>query len=184
MDLSRYLILLFFISLELFAVEKSRVFILHSYSQEYGWTKRQNKGFVETLDASARQFNYYTEYLDSKRVEQSDTYQEQFLHYLQNKYKESTPDVIYVTDDNALIFINKYRKELFNRDIPIFYSGVNNIEGAKKLPKEIYRGVYEIQGINQNIKLIEQFSPQTRDIYIIGDDSLTYHAIETNLRKE
>lgn len=161
--------------------QKKRIFILHSYSQEYGWTKSQHDSFVhslQTLYPSALDIS--VEYLDTKRLKFSDDYQSFFLTYLQKKYAGYSPDAIYVTDDNALNFF-VHQPKLFSTS-PIFFSGINNLSLEITLDKNRYSGVYEVKEIVPNIELIRQFSPQTREIWIVGDDSTTYESIESDIR--
>lgn len=162
------------------AVEKIKIFTLHSYSQEYPWTKSQHKAFVETLSSNKNQYEFYTEYLDTKRISFTQEYQNEFISHLNKKYAKENVDLIYVTDDNALKFIHQNYHLLFTKSTkpPVFFSGVNNLNMHTLLPQETFRGVYEVKEIKENIELIKQFSPQTRDIYFIGDDSQTYKSIK------
>ncbi len=162
---------------------KKRIFILHSYSQEYGWTKSQNDGFVSKLkEESLVPLEISTEYLDTKRLEFSPDYQTFFLNYLETKYKDYSFDTVYVTDDNGLQFILNHKSALYEK-IPIFFSGINDKSLVHTLDPLKYAGVYETKEIIPNIELIRQFSPQTRDIWIVGDDSTTYKAIVADIRQ-
>jgi len=181
---------LFFLFLVCFVVivhadipRKKQVLILHSYSQEYSWTKLQHKGFVESLNKSFPfPVDVSVEYLDTKRLKLSDAYQEFFLRYLQEKYQGYIPDAIYVTDDNALKFWLNHQNKLFSLT-PIFFSGVNNLSLASSLDSVRYIGVYETKDIKPNVELIRQFSPQSHDIWIVGDASTTYKSIEEDIKK-
>ncbi|EDZ62588.1 putative diguanylate cyclase/phosphodiesterase [Sulfurimonas gotlandica GD1] len=184
MDSFKKLLLVISFTLSLYASDKTSVFILHSYSQEYAWTKKQHNSFVETLNNSTEKFEFSSEYLDTKRLKFTDEYQEYFLEYLKMKYAEINPDLIYVTDDNALNFIFSNYKKIFHKQIPIFFSGVNNLDMQKILPKDVFVGIYELKDIEPNIALIKQFSPQTRDIYFIGDNSNTYASIKKELESK
>ena len=64
------------------------VLILHSYHQEYLWTKKENDGFVKTLQArfAGKELAFSSEYLDTKRIPFTDEYQDFFKQYLQQKY--------------------------------------------------------------------------------------------------
>jgi len=165
----------------LFAAEKKSIFILHSYSQEYGWTKLQHENFIQNLQASSRYpLDISVEYLDTKRLQFSPEYEIFFRSYLEKKFHNLVPDAIYVTDDNALNFF-VHQPKLFSTS-PIFFSGINNLSLENTLDKNRYRGVYEVKEIVPNIDLIRQFSPQTREIWIVGDDSTTYESIESDIR--
>ena len=177
---------LLLLSVSIYASQKTNVLIIHSYSQEYDWTKNQHNSFVSTLNQSYENFYFNTEYLDSKRLEMTPQYEYEFIKYLKLKYADWNPDLIYVTDDNALKLVFENHKDLFKnkKQIPVFFSGVNNLDMDKILPKDFFAGVYELKEIKPNIELIKQFSPQTRDISFIGDDSNTYHSIKKELESQ
>jgi len=77
------------------------VVIIHSYHQDYPWTSQQYEGFTSALSRALPGYdiNFSAEYLDTKRVKPSSKYLQTFLHYLHAKYRNVTPDLIYVTDD-------------------------------------------------------------------------------------
>ena len=159
-------IVMFFI-LPLYASDKVTLFVLHSYSQEYGWTKKQHDGFVSTLSRSDKTFDFYIGYLDTKRLALTPQCTNNLIKHFKKKYANTSFNAIYVTDDNALNFIYENYAKLFQgrSPIPVFFSGVNNLNIEKDLPKNLFAGVYEIKDIEKNIELIKQFSPtNTRDI--------------------
>lgn len=179
--------LLFCLTYSLYGSQKVKVFALHSYSQEYEWTKNQHSSFVSTLKGSDNEFEIYSEYLDTKRVDLTPEYQIAFIEYLKAKYADAAPDLIYVSDDNALNFIYEHYDKLFKNDkskIPVFFSGINDFGMHEKLPSDIYAGVYELKEIKPNIELIKQFSPQTREVYIVGDNSNTYEFIKREIQTQ
>lgn len=166
------------------AEPKKRIFILHSYSQEYSWTKLQHLSFVSKFeDPSAIPVDVSAEYLDTKRVDFNGHYETFFLEYLQHKYKDYKPDIIYVSDDNALTFFLHHHSALFPK-VPVVFSGVNDMSLNGTLNSEHYTGVYETKEILPNIELIHQFSPQTREIWIVGDASTTYKSIESDIKQK
>lgn len=179
--------LLFFFIYPLYGSQKAKIFVLHSYSQEYEWTKNQHSSFVSTLKKSTQEFEIYSEYLDTKRVNFTPEYQNKFIEYLKTKYADATPDLIYVSDDNALKFVSEHYDKLFQNStnkIPVFFSGINDLDMHEKLQSDIFAGVYELKEIKPNIELIKQFSPQTRDVYIVGDNSNTYELIKKEIQTQ
>src|SRR5674476_150305 len=87
------------------AADAVPIFVLHSYSQEYPWTKGQQQGFVETLNSDlSRTYTVETEYLDTKRNSYSPAYADMMAMYLREKYRNYHPAAVYVTDDDALVF--------------------------------------------------------------------------------
>lgn len=90
--------------------------MLHSYSEEYPWTKGQHSSFISNLNKINVHFEFYTEYLDSKRLELTTEYKNNFIQYLKLKYANKNPDLIYVTDDNALKLIAENHNKIFLKE--------------------------------------------------------------------
>ena len=99
-------IAILYFSAPILAADKPlHVFILHSYNQHYPWTQSQHEGFVSAIsNDTTDQVILSTEHLDTKRLRYDAVYKEAFKDYLQSKYANYKPDLIYVSDDNALDF--------------------------------------------------------------------------------
>lgn len=161
-----------------------QIFILHSYSQEYPWTKSQHNAFTQTLRANSIDTSLIsTEYLDTKRKKFDNTYASRFYSYLQDKYADYKPDIIYVTDDNALIFALDHFKNIF-KNTPIIFSGVNNYTILEQLDSSRVTGVFEKKEVSPNLKFLKQINPSLKNILLIGDASNTYWAIEKEIQEE
>jgi PAS domain S-box-containing protein len=183
---SLMLILGIWLSVTARAAEDIQVFVLHSYSQEYPWTKRQHEGFMQELQSDARiDFQTSVEYLDTKRVAYSPAYARQIADSLALKYHGYQPKFIYVSDDNALRFALNHLGSIFP-DVPIFFSGINNYDIRNSLNPDQATGVFERKEIAPNLKLISQLAPLTREVILVGDESETAsmikHEIETALQ--
>lgn len=89
------------------AGKRLEIVVLHSYHPSYPWTARQDEGFTRALSAAFPDdnVNFSMEYLDTKRVRPTAAYLETFLAYLQARYAGNRPDLVYVTDDNAMNFM-------------------------------------------------------------------------------
>ncbi len=176
------LFLLFFSPLTSASASELQVFILHSYHQEYPWTNAENHGYVSTLasENSHYDISFSTEYLDTKRKEFNDSYQRFFFRYLQEKYKDYQPDIIFSTDDNALTFLREYKSELFP-DVPVVFCGVNDRTVEAVLARQHFTGVLERKDIVTNISLVKKIKPDLEKIYIVGDGSPTYKAIQEDI---
>ncbi|MBF0251881.1 MAG: hypothetical protein HQL35_14765 [Alphaproteobacteria bacterium] len=100
-----------------------QVFVLHSYSQEYPWTRGQHQGFLDALQAdTAHSFDFKVEYLDTKRAGYAPEYAAMMAAHLKQKYANYRPAAIYVTDDNALSFALEHVDALFP-GAPVFFPG-------------------------------------------------------------
>jgi hypothetical protein len=153
-------------------------FVLHSYHQEYPWTKLENNGIVETLRSMSPEsdISFSTEYLDTKRVRFSLDYQEFFINYLQTKYSGFQPDIIFLTDDNALKFITDNKSRIFPA-VPVVFCGVNDTNLINKFPSTDTYGVFEVKDIKANLQLIKKLFPGIEKVTFVGDNSETYQAI-------
>lgn len=166
------------------ASEPVSVFVLHSYSQEYPWTRGQHEGFMAALRADPkRRYDVRAEYLDSKRLSYTPAYAESFAAHLAEKYAGYRPAAIYVTDDNAMSFVLDHGEQLFP-GVPIFFSGVNNYGIKVRISPTQVTGVFEKKEIVPNLALMQRIAPDIRDITILGDASETYRAIEKEIRTE
>ncbi len=166
------------------AAGAAHILVVHSYSQEYQWTKAQHEGFVETLEADSRfQGVVDSEYLDTKRRAFQPVYAEGFAEHLRFKYADYVPTAIYTTDDNALRFALQYLSEIFP-GVPIFFSGVNDYGALERIADRPVSGVFEKKEIAPNLKLLAEMGLSSREFLIIGDGSPTYRAIEREIRSE
>lgn len=162
--------------------EDLQIFVLHSYHQEYPWTKSQNEGFVNEITSAfnGRNLNFADEYLDTKRVHYSESYQSFFADYLRQKYHGYTPDLIFSTDDNGLRFLLAHKQEIFP-DTPVVFCGVNSLELDGQLDREAYTGVYEVKDIEKNIDLVRKLLPEQETVLVVGDNSETDEAIRRDI---
>ncbi|MET0029592.1 MAG: EAL domain-containing protein [Candidatus Thiodiazotropha sp.] len=172
------------VAIPLRAAPQTPLLVIHSYSQEYPWTKGQHQGFVQALKTGySGNLTIETEYLDTKRISPTPEYLQQFTRYLQGKYADYTPVAIYVTDDNAFNYARGPLRTLFP-DTPIFFSGVNDLTILNQLLGQPITGVIENKEIAPNLELLRQMNHHTGNLLVIGDDSNTYRAIEREIQQE
>ena len=157
-----------------YAHSPSQALILHSYSQEYLWTKNQHQAFITEINSAIPHgLNISTEYLDTKRKAFDSNYILSFYNYLSVKYDNYAPDIIYVTDDNALTFAREHFQILFP-NVPVVFSGVNNLSVKDSLDSTRFTGVFEKKDISRNLELLDSIDTYAKDILVVGDDSNTY----------
>ena len=160
------------------------VFMLHSYSQEYVWTRSQHQGVMQTLWAdSGLNIEVSTEYLDTKRRSYDPTYAADLARHLQVKYKGYKPAAIYVSDDDALLFARDYLKEIFP-GTPVFFSGINNYDVWKTLDASRFTGMFELKEVTPNLHWLLGMDPAANDLIFIGDGSGTYKTIESQAHEQ
>ncbi|MCX6277294.1 MAG: response regulator [Bacteroidetes bacterium] len=168
----------------LHAAPFTRIFVLHSYSQEYPWTQSQHSGFIQTItnDPSVNA-TFSVEYLDTKRHVYNEAYASEMDRHLKIKYAGYKPTAIYVTDDNALLYARDHLSHIFP-GTPVFFCGVNNYDIQNSLDSSIFTGIFELKDVTPNLKWLLSMDKNANDLVFIGDGSNTYQAIERDARKE
>lgn len=165
------------------AVPATQILVVHSYSQHYPWTNRQDNGFMEVLAGDARlKASVTTEYLDTKRRAYDGTYAKEMARFFGMKYAGYQPAAIYVTDDDALLFALDHLSGIFP-GTPVFFSGVNDYGALKTLDPSLATGVFELKEVVPNIDWLRAFDKNANDLVFLGDGSSTYLAIEREARK-
>ncbi len=150
--------------------DMKRVLIMNSYHERMTWTKDQVEGITETLLNSGYNINFSTEYMDWKNYATDENLQ--YLYdYCKYKYQKKEIDLILTTDDAALDFVLKNRKELFSNAAVVF-CGVNE-EGAKKITKGYDRvaGVIEQIDPTDTIGLALRLNPDVDRLYLLYDNT-------------
>ena len=158
------------------------ILVLHSYSPSYEWTKNIEDGIQNTTENSDKPIRLSIEYMDSKRIK-GDDYRTQFSIYLDAKYARDYFDAVVVSDDIGLNFLIQNADRLFP-NIPIVAVGINNLNidlGSLKDRTMVY---YEKDHIAKNLKLVQSLFPQTKTVYLLGDNSLTSQLIRSRFLNE
>ena len=178
------ILLSFLAALSADATPRKDVFVLHSYGQEYPWTKRQHEGFLNGLARDpATGYVVSAETLDTKRVRYDRAYAQLMADHLAAKYRGYSPGVVYVTDDNALVFALDHLSRIFP-SAPVIFSGVNDFAIKSRLDPARVTGVFERKEIGPNLDLVRVIAPDASDVVVVGDASETYRSIEQDVRSE
>lgn len=150
---------------------EKNVLIINSYHSGYDWTDGLCQGLLNTLNDDDNIVKY-VEYMDWKR-DATDGNLNNFYNYCKYKYSGKKIDLIITSDDAALKFAIKHRMDLFS-NAPIVFGGID-VNSASTILKDVSNvtGVYE--GINPEgtIKEALQIIPETKDVYIVHDNTET-----------
>lgn len=152
------------------------ILIVNSYGDDMDWVRVHNKALRREMGESA---TFHTFYMDTKRLPKS-------LHKLQADkamalYEETRPDIVVLTDDNALKHLGK---SIASRGTPVVYLGVN--ENPRRyfdvdLP---ITGVLERPLFKRSIVFIKDlFRGKLHKCLIMFDDSTTSRATCSNVFK-
>jgi diguanylate cyclase (GGDEF)-like protein/PAS domain S-box-containing protein len=147
------------------------VLIINSYSTGYYWTDGECEGIFSILN-SEDNITKYVEFMDWKRYTSEDNLNKLYEYY-KYKYSDKKIDLIITTDDAALNFAIKYRRELFS-DAPLVFGGVQK-ESADTILKGTSNvaGIYESIDPEGTIKAALEMKSKLKNIYTIHENTET-----------
>jgi len=164
-------------------LNNKKLLILHSYSMDFVWTQNLHYGIIDELHKFDR-LDYRIEYMDTKNY-YSQAHLDDLYQLYKDKYRSDQFDLIISTDNNALLFLEKYRDELFG-EIPVIAAGINNIDLISALPAHFYV-IEEKPDYAKTINLAIEQNEQADTLYFILDNTLTSvhvrHELEAVLRE-
>ena len=158
--------------------KEKNILIINSYHQHLSWTDSLNLGIITALNQSGIEYELFVEDLDSKRWN-ANIYFSEYYKYLKAKYTNQPIDIVFVTDNDALHFIERYGDDLFP-NTPVIFCGINNQYSFKRG----YTGVIEEVDLIANLALIEFLHPDLDSLYVVLDRTTTGEAIREKVEKE
>ena len=148
------------------------VLCISSYDPRYLITQKQFEGLNSEFEKAG--IMYEIMYMDMLNYDTEENY-ELFCQSVRHKVsmRKKGYQVVVVSDDAALKFIQQYKDQLF-KETPVFFFGVNNIERAKEAEKDPWMtGFPEHIFVEETIELMVEQNPKLEKIYCLHDDSLT-----------
>lgn len=167
--------LIFFCIALAYANKSNKILIINSYHNTLSWTDSLNRGFIDILKKNKIQHEIFIENLDLKR-NTATNYIAEFTSYLKAKYGSTDINLIVVTDNDALNFVETIQTD-FLRQVPVIFCGINN---RYTFPKN-YTGVIEEVDIPKNLDLIAKLHPNTKKLYCIVDQTTTGKILEKSI---
>ncbi len=147
------------------------VLYVNSYHPGYDWSDQIFSGMKTVFSAeSGKNIDLHVEYLDGKRNfrELKSTLGEKIIDLWHDKYDGTSIDLILTSDQDAYDLMRRARPALFP-GVPLIFSGVEN-------PGELdpqTTGIMSGTDFNGNIDLILEILPDTENIWVITDISVT-----------
>ncbi len=155
------------------------VLILHSYHYEFSWTRSIQAGIERALAESGMKVNMQTEFMDARRIEAKE-YSEILADLYAEKFKNRHFAAIVVSDNNALDFVVKYRERLFS-GVPVVFCGINDYHDSMLKGASGFTGIAETVDFNGTLTAALSLHQHVKNIYIFGDNSVSYYAIRREL---
>lgn len=152
--------------------------VLHimSYHEGWEWTETQFQGFKDAL--SECDVEYTVMAMDCKN-HADDEYRYAKAAEIQAYIDENTPNLVYVSDDEALQYVVSNN---VNSDIPFVFSCVNKDLAEYGLDDaENVTGVLEVEHFAASFNLLQEIVPDVEDVIIIYDRAEMWNDVKQRM---
>ncbi len=153
------------------------VLVLHSYSEDFIWTRDLQESIRESFESIQDPFTMRIEYMDSKNA-YTDAIKERLFDLYRTKYAPGDFDIVIATDNIAYNFLVEYKETLFG-DIPVVATGINNTHLIEM--KDRFYVIEEKPDYEATIDLAIRQNPEADDFYIILDETTTSQLVKAEL---
>ena len=162
---------------------RDSVLVLHSYSQDFVWTRSQQEGIDAVLGAYASAYEVRIEYLDA--VHHPELLKGRLvLDLFRAKLADQRFRLVLTSDNAAFDFARAHRAALFP-GVPIVFMGLNGYEDSMLRGEKGITGVAEDPDLSGTLQVLLQLVPQTKRIVFPGMvNDLTYRAIRGTVAKD
>ena len=182
-----YKFLLFFLLLTttLFAntQDKRHILVLHSYNASMSWERNIDKAIDKVLSPRKNNYVLHREYMDTKRI-----FSKQYLQNLKKlyalKYHNIHFDIILASDNNAFDFLRLNRNELFGKNVPVVFCGVNDFKKSDLNAVKHFTGAAELFDAKKTVEVAKKLMPKLKNLYIINDYLITGRAWEKTIKEQ
>ena len=165
-----------------FAVDKQKktVLYLNSYHNGYQWSDELLEGVRNVLNKSRYKVDLQIEYMDAKKYN-PELISNNLRALYKEKFKNEKFDVVILSDNDALTFINRNRNDLF-KNVPVVFCGVNDLHDSEVAAGNI-TGVVEVYDFIATINVAKKLHPKKNRLVIVLDNSSTGYAIRRQAEK-
>ena len=180
----RYMFFLLFVVTSIFANSiKKHILVLHSYNASMSWEKNIDKAIDDILQPNKNGYILHREYMDTKRI-----FSKEYIAKLKElytlKYKNIHFNIILSSDNNAFDFLRAYRNELFGKDVPVIFCGVNDFHPDMLRGIVNFTGAAELFDAKRTIQVAKKLIPDLKNIFVVNDYLVTGRAWSDNIKKQ
>ncbi len=137
-----------------------------SFYADMAWEKKVNEGLEKVLPKNTL---IDTVYLNSNRVLDNDERAKSIITSLRSSILKKIPDVVIVSDKNAMDFMFDYYSRLFTK-VPVVFCGVEELDGDSLWKMENgVTGIMEEPSAAQTVERMLAMFPRTKNIFVIND---------------
>lgn len=149
----------------------ANVLILHSYDPTYNWSSEVTLGLKAALEDRSFHVAAWTEYLDSRRYPQQESWA-WMNHVLSQRHAGRRFKLVIACDDAAVEYLVKAAPPALQRT-PVVFCGVGSKALIDSLPRERFTGVREISSASDFLDAVLRFLPSTKTVAVVTDNSPT-----------
>lgn len=160
--------------------EKKSVLYLNSYHNGYHWSDGLLAGVRSILNESSYKVDLQIEYMDAKKFNY-DIISKNLHALYKEKFKNETFDIIILSDNDALNFVNQHREDLFS-NIPAVFCGVNDLKESDTSGGNI-TGVVEVYDFIATLEVAKTLHPEKDRLVVLIDNSTAGRAIRRQAEK-
>jgi signal transduction histidine kinase len=143
-----------------------RVIILSGTEVMLPASQVEDSTIRQTLtDASLGPIEFYSEGMDAYRF-RSEEFESELVPFLQHKYGEKEPDLVFALSGIALTFLEKYRELLWSNSPVVFTSVEQDYFQSHKQPPWA-TGILDYDNVDGTVELARKLQPDARRIVLV-----------------
>ncbi|MDX2431832.1 MAG: ABC transporter substrate binding protein [Bacteroides sp.] len=149
-------------------IKKKKIVYVNSYHSSFPPSALITRGVVEAFPQDS--FELSTFFIDSKR-NPSEAYIKKRAEELLDSIREIGPDILIVSDDNALKYL--VIPNFKNDPLPIVFCGVNWTVEKYDLSFINITGVLEILPVEDLIQTLKPYYPEMKNLLVLNENTTT-----------
>ncbi len=150
---------------------EKHILIIDSNNEKYKESNDIILGIKNFFNKDEKMPTIEVEYMDSKRND-FDSYEEAFVGYVEEKYKDKKIDLIVTVDEKAFGLMKKYHQDLYS-DVPVLVMGVTDIDLSDVEDKDLFTGIELNLEIKDTLEVAYNLQPDLKEVKFIMDSSYT-----------
>jgi signal transduction histidine kinase len=141
---------------------QKHILVLHASRRDAQISILADRELPKLIEAGlSRPLDYYSEYIDLARFSEPG-YEDVLRDFLHRKYEKQPMDVVVAMQENAIAFLNRYRRELFGEAPVVFLAN----EKAPLIPNAT--GVVAKRRFDGTILLARALQPDLREVVVVS----------------
>ncbi len=152
--------------------EQPEVLHISSFHPDDPWEVRMKEGIQQAFSDASYQVSYYNIPLYANRFRTDYERAKNAYASVRTMMMTAPPDVLIVSDNNALSFVCSYYNSFF-RGIPVVLCGINGEVDYLWELGDNYTGVWESISVVDTVEQILRLYPQTMNLFVTCDSSET-----------